>query len=748
MPKTKIFGTCLFALATIAIALTLPTIVAAQGKIAFTSDLAGNNDIWLMNPNGTGRVPLTAHPANDSYPDLSTDGSKIVFQSDRDGDLELYSMNAVGSFVTRLTFAAGQDTEPVFSPDGSKIVFASNRDGNFEIYIMNADGSGQTRLTTNTLDDGQAEFSPDGTKIIFSRLAANQSDSHIFTMDLTGANQVPLTSGSFELNGYASYSPDGTKIVFSRANLSHTNAEIYVMDANGANAVRLTTAAGQDLEAAFSPDGPKIVFRSERDGSAEIYVMEANGASQQRLTFDGAGTTSFAPSWSTVSLINVDISDELAAEQGATLTVPIIVSDTTGKGVISYDFTLQFDPSVLQLQDPAFEKAGTLSADFEINTGTGTPGDLVVSAFGTTPLSGGGTLLNLKFTVIGTPPTSSALLLDPFTFNEGIPFTEVSGGIVFVQGSVRGTVTYGTSQTTVGVPNVLLNGAGSPNVATTTASDGTYRLGGFGSGAYTVTPSKIGDVNGIAAFDASLVSQYLVGGANLSSNQQVAAEASGNGTISSFDAALIAQYVVGLPNTGNVGSWRFAPPSRSYIAVGSLIGEDYAAILIGEVSGNWSPTGGGAIASRSYLSKSEPLLGPSSRSGSTSVTLPSLKVRSRQTITIPVSIKFSRGSAAIQAYQFDLLFDPNVLVAESSPLETDATLSSGLATVSNVSTPGRLRVAVYGSRVVADSGTLINLRFRVVGSPGSASKLTWQSLLLNEGQPAVDTKGGSVIVRR
>ena len=61
-------------------------------------------------------------------------------------------------------------------------------------------------------------------------------------------------------------------------------------------------------------------------------------------------------------------------------------------------------------------------------------------------------------------------------------------------------MTYGTAPETIGVPDVELFAAGTPNTSATTELDGTYLLGGFGPGSYTVTPSKSGDNNGISAF--------------------------------------------------------------------------------------------------------------------------------------------------------------------------------------------------------------------------------------------------------
>ena len=85
----------------------------------------------------------------DRDPAFSPDGPKIAFWSHRDGNEEIYVMNADGSGQTRLTNNAVGDGQPAFSPDGSKIAFTSAPDGNRAIYVMNADGNGQTRLTNN-----------------------------------------------------------------------------------------------------------------------------------------------------------------------------------------------------------------------------------------------------------------------------------------------------------------------------------------------------------------------------------------------------------------------------------------------------------------------------------------------------------------------------------------------------------------------------------------------------------------------
>lgn len=143
------------------------------------------------------------------------------------------------------------------------------------------------------------------------------------------------------------------------------------------------------------------------------------------------------------------------------------------------------------------------------------------------------------------------------------------------------------------VSGVLLSAVGSPNVsALSDFPGGSYLLTGFGAGSYTVTPTKTDGQNGITSFDAAKISQHVAGVATLTGNQFLVADVSDNGQLSSFDAALLARYVIGTKPFGSTGTWRFIPVNRSYATVnGSVVGEDFVALLMGEVSGNWTNTG-------------------------------------------------------------------------------------------------------------------------------------------------------------
>jgi Tol biopolymer transport system component len=125
-------------------------------KIAFVSRRDGNDEIYLMNADGTRVTQLTStskdaadnEPAADNAPAWSPNGQTIVFQRTLgDGNEEIYVMNADGSDQTRLTQYPGRDEDPDWSPNGRWIAFHREIDpisaGILEVFLMNANDSKQ-----------------------------------------------------------------------------------------------------------------------------------------------------------------------------------------------------------------------------------------------------------------------------------------------------------------------------------------------------------------------------------------------------------------------------------------------------------------------------------------------------------------------------------------------------------------------------------------------------------------------------
>jgi dipeptidyl aminopeptidase/acylaminoacyl peptidase len=107
----------------------------------------------------------------------------------------------------------------------------------------------------------------------------------VWSMNADGSAAVNLTNHPAE-DFAPAFSPDGSRIAFTSDR--DGNQEIYVINADGSGQTRLTTAAGQDTNPAFSADGSKIAFTSDRDGNQELYLIGADGSGETRLTTSAA----------------------------------------------------------------------------------------------------------------------------------------------------------------------------------------------------------------------------------------------------------------------------------------------------------------------------------------------------------------------------------------------------------------------------------------------------------------------------
>jgi hypothetical protein len=354
---------------------------------------------------------------------------------------------------------------------------------------------------------------------------------------------------------------------------------------------------------------------------------------------------------------------------------------------------------------------------------------------------GGGFTVNPSVVAGGGGSSTNASTNITGTIGQGILGSSSGGGFTLDGGfwqaeapaaanSISGTISYCIDQTKK-IPNAAVaTTSGSPSDATTTNASGFYQLHNLGGGPYTVASSKTGAVSGISAFDAALVAQYVAGIATPTSCQQLAGDASNNGALSAFDAAFIAQTVAGISNPGIAGTWKFIPSSRSYPTLsGNLTNQNYDAVLVGDVSGNWTPAGPEGPPKGPIAAPNAPLV-------NVSVSLPTMVSGGAATVMVPVIVGDTTGQGII-AYDFTFTFNTSVLQLQPTPFSTTGTLSNTWNITPNTTIPGQIHIVAFNTVALSGSGTLIKINFNVVGALAATTPLTWQPpFLFNEGTPA------------
>ncbi len=288
-----------------------PSLSPNHAEIAFVS----GGDIWTVPAAGGEARLLVSHPATESRPLYSPDGTRIAFLSTRTGTGDIYVLQLRDGSLKRLTFDDSRMSLDAWSPDGKYLYFSSNRHDVAQmndLYRIPAEGGTPEAVSADRYEDeSQAAPNPANSTIAFSSgsSAASQwwrkGHSHLdetrFTL-LTPAQKGASPQYQTILENHAKnlwpmWSANGQQLFFMS---DQSGVENIWKLAPGAQPQQVTKFTdGRVLWPNISHDGKQIVF--ERDFA--IWSVDPSSGKTTQVPINLRGVPA-GPSVTHLSLTN------------------------------------------------------------------------------------------------------------------------------------------------------------------------------------------------------------------------------------------------------------------------------------------------------------------------------------------------------------------------------------------------------------------------------------------------------------
>jgi Tol biopolymer transport system component len=184
-----------------------------------------------------------------------------------------------------LTVGPAEGRDLAYSPDGNYVAVFARTERTRSLLLLDVRKGGiakEYKIDLPVDQPSQPAYSPDGRHVAFHAVSQEQFD--IFLLD-TETGEVSNLTNDARYDAAPAFSPDGSKLVYS-SNRGGPSKLISLDLADPSNREQLTFGPGEDEGAAYSPDGERLYFSSDRnEGVYDIYRLDLDTRDLTRLTY-------------------------------------------------------------------------------------------------------------------------------------------------------------------------------------------------------------------------------------------------------------------------------------------------------------------------------------------------------------------------------------------------------------------------------------------------------------------------------
>ena len=233
--------------------------------------------------------PVAAALPSFAEPGISPDGSTIAFVSGGD----IWEVPSRGGDARLLVSHPATESRPLYSPDGTRLAFTSTRTGNGDVYVLAIASGDLSRLPFDDASELVSGWSADSQAVLV------QSNSHeisgmldVYRVPVEGGTPMPVAADRYTTEYFAAPAPGGdTVAITARANAgsqwwrkghSHLDeSEIWIVKGAVADAApvyeQITRGGAKDAWPMWAAGGKGLYFMSDRSGAQNIWTLSSLG---------------------------------------------------------------------------------------------------------------------------------------------------------------------------------------------------------------------------------------------------------------------------------------------------------------------------------------------------------------------------------------------------------------------------------------------------------------------------------------